>query len=312
MSTYKEINGQKVQYLASDPPNSHAGQVWYNSTSGTLKFNNGAAGSAWATGGSLNAARGDGGGVGTATDALGFQGQQPASPGYANATESYNGTSWTTQPTTNTRAFQMGQSGTSTSALGFGGYVPGSRTTATESYNGTWTTQPTMTTARYGLGGVGASNTEALGFGGYTSAFAVNVTESYNGSSPNMVNGGSGVMGTGPVTATLAAGGSPGGTYSESYNGSWTSLNTMPTSRVRGGMTGTTTAAVIFGGNDNVTNVYNGTNWTTSATLNTGHPEALGRAGSSNTNALIFGGASGINTTETLNSTGGIRELTVS
>jgi len=315
MSTYKEINGQKVQSLSSDPPAPFTGQVWYNTTSASLKYNAGALVSSWASGGNLNAGRGDGGGVGTATDALGFGGQIPSSPNYSNLTEAYNG-SWTTKPTISTARFQLGQSGTTTSALGFGGYTPGARVVVTESWNGSsWTNGPNMNTARYGLGGVGASNTEALGFGGYTASFAINNTETYNGSwtnSPTMNTGGSGVMGTGPVTATLAAGGSPGGTRTESYNGSWSNLNAMVTSRKNGGMTGTTSDAVIFGGDANITNVYNGTNWTTSATLNSGNPEALGRAGTSSTNALVFGGANGVATTQSLSISGGIRTITTS
>jgi len=39
MATYLEIKGCKVQSLASDT--TLEGQVWYNTTSGTLKFYNG-------------------------------------------------------------------------------------------------------------------------------------------------------------------------------------------------------------------------------------------------------------------------------
>ena len=39
MATYEEIYGKRVEVLSSDPTLSSAyeGQVWYNSTSGTLK-----------------------------------------------------------------------------------------------------------------------------------------------------------------------------------------------------------------------------------------------------------------------------------
>jgi hypothetical protein len=37
MATYYGTYGQKVQYLASDPSDPQIGQVWYNSTSATLK-----------------------------------------------------------------------------------------------------------------------------------------------------------------------------------------------------------------------------------------------------------------------------------
>jgi len=41
MATYRQIKGYKVQNLASDPGSPLEGQVWYNSTTGVLKFYNG-------------------------------------------------------------------------------------------------------------------------------------------------------------------------------------------------------------------------------------------------------------------------------
>ena len=37
MATYKEIKGFKIKSLATDPANPLEGEMWYNSTSGTLK-----------------------------------------------------------------------------------------------------------------------------------------------------------------------------------------------------------------------------------------------------------------------------------
>ena len=37
MATYQEIKGLKVKYLSADPSNLNEGEVWYNSTSDTLK-----------------------------------------------------------------------------------------------------------------------------------------------------------------------------------------------------------------------------------------------------------------------------------
>jgi hypothetical protein len=41
MSTYKGIKGYKVQSLASDPSSPLTGQLWFNTTTGVLKFYNG-------------------------------------------------------------------------------------------------------------------------------------------------------------------------------------------------------------------------------------------------------------------------------
>jgi hypothetical protein len=37
MADYKNIKGFNIQYLDSDPPNPIEGQMWFNSTSQTLK-----------------------------------------------------------------------------------------------------------------------------------------------------------------------------------------------------------------------------------------------------------------------------------
>jgi hypothetical protein len=37
MAEYKGIKGFNIQYLDSDPPNPIEGQMWFNSTSQTLK-----------------------------------------------------------------------------------------------------------------------------------------------------------------------------------------------------------------------------------------------------------------------------------
>ena len=43
MADYKGIKGFKVQSLASDPSSPLTGQIWYNTTSGVLKYYNGSA-----------------------------------------------------------------------------------------------------------------------------------------------------------------------------------------------------------------------------------------------------------------------------
>jgi hypothetical protein len=43
MATYTSIQGSAVQVLSADPSNPVDGQMWYNTTSGTLKTYNGSA-----------------------------------------------------------------------------------------------------------------------------------------------------------------------------------------------------------------------------------------------------------------------------
>ena len=131
MTTYKEIYGTNVEVLASDPTNPVEGQIWYNSTSQTLKGYALVAGS-WATAGPLNTARDQLGGAGTQTSALAFGGSTPTVSG---ATESYNGTSWTSSPASlNTARRNLPGAGSQTLALAFGGNS-GSLSVATEEFD---------------------------------------------------------------------------------------------------------------------------------------------------------------------------------
>ena len=86
MSTYKQIHGTDIEVLSSDPANPVEGQVWYNSTSNTVKANFINPGS-WSTGGSLNTARDGLAGAGTQTAALAFGGEAPT---ITAATEEWN------------------------------------------------------------------------------------------------------------------------------------------------------------------------------------------------------------------------------
>ena len=162
MSEYKGIQGFTVQSLASDPSPLLNGQMWYNSTSKTLKVS--AAIGTWATGNNMNTARQALAGTGTQTAALAFGG----SPTTA-VTEKYDGTNWTTVNSMNTARTAAG-AGTQTAALAFGGTIPGSplptQTAATEKYDGTnWTTVNSLNTGRTSLEGTG-TQTAALAFGG--------------------------------------------------------------------------------------------------------------------------------------------------
>jgi hypothetical protein len=122
MAEYINIRGQSIEVVASDPANPTVGQIWYNSTSNTLKGGGLTTAGAWATGGNLNTARGY------------LAGQQEHKlldlyfggyTGTANtgATEEYDGSAWTTS----TCNFMLQHletiagTGTQTAALGMGG-----------------------------------------------------------------------------------------------------------------------------------------------------------------------------------------------
>ena len=121
MTTFKEIRGTAIQVVSSDPSNPETGQIWYNSSSGTLKGYQLATINAFSAGGNLNTARTNLTGCGTQTATVGFGGSSPSLSG---ATELYNGTSWTSSPNSMNTARQiLGAAGTQTAALGAGGYT---------------------------------------------------------------------------------------------------------------------------------------------------------------------------------------------
>ena len=310
MTTFKEISGQLIRTLSSDPANPQEGQIWYNSTIGVLKgYQN--IGGAWAAGGNVNTARHRVGSAGLQTAALLFGGTS----GFQ--TESYDGASWTSLANMSRgTGNQMGAgAGTQTAALGFGGYGPPGMNTASESWDGTsWTATNSLNTGRASGGGAG-TQASALFFGGYQILPPGNTygsfanTESWNGTSWTTVNSmgqtRTGPAGVGLQTAALSIGGmnpipSAGLTNTEEYDGTnWTAGGSLGTGRYGGGASssGTTSAALFFGGSSpvptkgNLTESYDGTSWTTAATMATARYE-LGGFGTQ-TAALAASGSPG-------------------
>ena len=317
MTTFKGIRGTAIQVVSSDPSNPEEGQIWYNSSSGTLKGYKTV--NTWASGGNLNTGRYSGASAGTQTAALGFGGNNGSN---LNNTESYNGSAWTAVNVMNTARYTLGGVGTQTAALGFAGYTyPPAFFNNTESWNGTsWTAVDAMNTSRSGIGSAG-TQTAALGFGG-SGPVATGVTESWNGTSwttlPASMNTARGAMGsTGTQTAALGFGGTPYRNVTESWNGSaWTNLNNLNTPRQNLGSFGTQTSAAAFGaqGATSTTELWNGTSWTANPTgLGTARAATKG-AGTVSAGLAFFGQPSAAPTgTATEAWTGvGIKTITVS
>ena len=308
MATYKEIHGTNIEVLSSDPSNPIAGQIWYNTSTNSVKAFIILAGS-WATTANINETRLKGAGTGTNSAALAMGG---APPGTAQPVQgsSWNNVAWTAVSGLNTNRQGNSASGPQTSAISSGGWSP-SPTTASESWAGSsWTATPSLNTARGAAGAAGTSNTSALTFGGYQNPPAGSVqsaTESYNGSWTSVSGMNTarwGLGGAGTATAALAISGSwPNSPTppsqvkaTESYNGSWTTVSpeTLSIGSYIGGSCGTQTSALYWGGNGDPgvqatrTQSYNGV-WTNVSNLLEGTREN-GSAGSSNGNGLTFAG----------------------
>ena len=179
MAAYKDLIGQKITKVTSNPGEPKTGQMWYNSTDGKLR----GLGilEAWSSGSSQTIFReGACAVMGTTTAGLICGGSSPSAP-YTNKTEEYNGSGWSAGGNLGTGRSAYGGAGTQTAGLTAGGYT-GSNVTVSESYNGTsWSEGPDINTARRASGTCG-TQTAGLLVGGYTTT-SVNTVEEYNGSS---------------------------------------------------------------------------------------------------------------------------------
>ena len=270
MAEYKTIKGFIVRCVASDPT-VDKGQLWYNTTSSTLKFDTVAAG-AWASMPACNNARGSAGSLGGSPyTGVVMMGGEPG-PAAGDKTETYNGTAWTeVNDMLATRNIGIA-GGTNTAGL-----IAGGPSTTTDLWNGTcWAsdgTAPGIANTAW----TGASTSDVMGAGGVT----VNTSVLYNGTSwtagatMNRATfyGGDGATAA-PGTTALIFGGlfyppSTATAVTESYNGtSWTEVDDMNTARYYAGGCGTSTAAMEVGGRGtspsadiNAVEQYDGTSW---------------------------------------------------
>ena len=131
MADYKTLHGTNIDTVSSDPDNPVKGQVWYNSTSKTLKGRILSA-AAWSSGGNLNTARQDNGAGGLYSDAVVFGGENPT-PAATALTENWNGNNFSEVADLSTARMSNTGAGTVTAALAIGGSP---NVVSTEEWNG--------------------------------------------------------------------------------------------------------------------------------------------------------------------------------
>ena len=314
MADYSTIKGFNVQVLSADPPAPGEGQVWYNTTTGTLKGYGQIGTGAWASGADVNTQRSDTSGVGTVTAAL-ILGGQPT-PNYK-IMESYDGTSWTTGTSMSDNHYSVaGSAGTQTAAIIFGVWPAGNQT---ETWNGSsWSEGGNLNTGRDdGYSATKGTVTAALCAGGgvppTTPAPATkSLVELYNGTAwtetTNMSASKRGGGGAGIQTDALCWSGYPPSTGTEAWNGSaWTELTDMGTSRYHFGNSGSvSTSAMAAGGTYppgnrlTIVEAWNGSSWTEVADLSSEREDCGG--GGTPTAAFVATGlgpaGTGTNVTE--------------
>lgn len=310
MANYKDLHGFEIKHRSSDPSNPIEGEIWYNTTTQTLKVAPKI--SAWASGGNMGTARYSMSGAGTQTAAIGAGGYLPGLSPFAGArnTEEYDGTSWTNGGDMNQGKHEMGQCcGTQTATLASTGYAGTANLNNSEEYDGSsWTATGALNTAKRSVFRGMGTQTAGACIGGKTDnpypSFLTQVEE-YDGSSwtevtdiPTATAGGAC---SGTQTAGLVFGGSSPSRNSTclEYDGTnWTSGGSLPAARgapqSSNGPGGTQTAAGQYGGSDSggtkvtACNNYDGTSWSSIPSLGTAKQD--GGGGGSQTAAIVFGG----------------------
>lgn len=313
MAEYINIKGINVEVVASDPANPTVGQIWYNSTSNTLKAFNVTTTATFSSGPTMATARRVAGTTGDSVDqAMAVGGY--IGPAISNATEEYSGTAWSTGTNIPLATYGGSCCGTQTATLfGLGNFNtnpgPGDLNTSYEYDGATWTAGGTLSKARNNTNGGFGTQTAAVFSGGDSlPAGGETATEEYNGTS--WTNGN--VMniarvypaGIGTQTAGLVAAGpaAPAQSTSEEYDGtSWTAGGNLPGPRgEQPNLFGIQTSAVLSGGNDgsymNTSITYDGTSWSANpATLITAR--GYGGGAGVSTSGIIFSGYNGSNLT---------------
>jgi len=290
MATYQDIKGLKVKYLSADPGTLRAGEVWYNSTTGTLKgvvnFET------WASGTNMSTARQGTRGTGIQTAGIIIDGAGgPATGTFINKTEEYNGSGWASGGDTNITAIARATFGTATAAVAVGGLQASPNITidSAEEYNGSsWTAVTACPQATRSATGMGIE-TSGLVVGGEYAGTLTN-TQEYNGSAWGtggvIPTGNYNAAGGGTLESNSWFAGGADGFHSATllYSGTtWTASGSLNTARDQSGGAGISTAALIFGGRvppsnvSAVTESFDGSTWTTSpATLGTAARQAAG------------------------------------
>ena len=298
MAAYKDLVGQKITVVTSNPPEPKTGQMWYNSTDGKLRGLG--VTSAWRSSAPIIVARDAAGSAGTQSTATIFGGN--INPGNTNSTDEYNGSGFSTGGTLNSARRQTSGCGLQTAGLCVGGYTTANAANV-EEYNGTSWSEQNDIPGNYRNGSSFGTQTAALYVGGYSAPVPNSTSiQIYDGtnwttSPATLGTGGNSLSSTGTSTAGLVFGGSNRLNVTEEWNGSAMSTGgNMSTSKYGRGSANqapSENAMSAGGGIPAQTTVenYDGTSWSTlpSLAVATNSIKGAGTASS----AMMMGGGPG-------------------
>ena len=298
MAAYKDLVGQKITVVTSNPPEPKTGQMWYNSTDGVLRGLG--LTSAWRSSAPILVARDAAGSAGTQSTATIFGGN--INPGNTNATDEYDGSGFSTGGTLGTARRQTTGCGLQTAALCVGGYTTANAANV-EEYNGTSWSEQNDIPSNSRNGSTFGTQTAALYVGGYTVPVPnSDVIQIYDGtnwttSPATLGTGGNSISSTGTSTAGLVFGGSNRLNLTEEWNGSAMSAGgNMSTSKYGRGSANqapSENAMSAGGGIPAQTTVenYDGSSWSTLPSLAVATNDIRGAGTASS--AMMMGGGPG-------------------
>ena len=115
MAAYKDLIGQKITIVTSNPPEPKTGQMWYNSSAGKLRGL--AISEAWVSGSPMTSVRyrHSSFGISTASIIAGGSVNTPGAQPSTTATEEYNGSGFSSGTTLGTARRGLGSAGITTS-----------------------------------------------------------------------------------------------------------------------------------------------------------------------------------------------------
>lgn len=256
--------------VAGNPVAPVIANCWYNSAGHTFRGYQTSLVSAWAASGAYPiSAAGFGQNIGTSSAALSTGGYNWNTSTAYTSCNTFNGSTWSSTVAMTSDRRLHGSCGTPTAALAASGQGTGNG--LTESFNGTtWSAGGTLPTG-FENGGSGGTNTAAFVCGGGTPTDSV-LTYLYNGSTwsttGNLTTGRQENRGAGTSSAGLNVGG-PGAlrTLAEKFNGSTWSTTGNHGGFNAGGCCGVQTAALTAGGIGVVCMTFDGSTWTSTASL---------------------------------------------
>jgi len=321
MSTYKDIQGNLIPVLSSDPSNLEFGDIWYNSTSSSLKAYQYV--SVWSTGANYPQGLAALGGAGTQTAGLAFGGQFNSPPNVLrprNIANKYDGTSYSATGSLGTARRLLGGFGTQTAAVATGGTTgPGNSVASTENFTGTsWAASGNLPYVKsnanqktYGTQTAGVMLGSSGGFPYPSPPYGI-TTLNYNGSSwstgvslPANFGPAASKQGFGTQTAGVAINQGPNGLgTSVEFNGStWGSTAYSNVMHFDGHTSGTQTAGLYATGTAGgrsytliASETYDGTTWSNAGNCNTGRSQMASAGASPSSLSLMMAGSPSNNT----------------